>query len=163
MRFFVTEEVNSERTKILLDTEANISAISESFVRKIKLKSLMSTDKQIDVEGIERSKVGTTSRTSAKVTLAYKEVYEFEVWIMPHHAGVGLIFETEIMIPAGVRLDLLNATSKPPNEISIPLLGSARDIDETSYGNEVTGGPDSALNVESRSYEEFRLQRIQPR
>ena len=54
MRAFVIGAVNDERTKILFDTGANISAISESFARKLKLKSHMSTDKQIDVQEIGR-------------------------------------------------------------------------------------------------------------
>ena len=37
MRAFVMGAVNDERTKILLDTGANTSAISESFARKLKL------------------------------------------------------------------------------------------------------------------------------
>ena len=54
MRAFVMGAVNDERTKILLDTKANISATSESFAQKLELKSHISTDKQIDVQGIER-------------------------------------------------------------------------------------------------------------
>ena len=81
---------------------------------------------------------------------------------MPHHAGVDLIFGTDFMIPAGIRMDLFKARAKLPDEISIPLLRSARDIDDTAYGNEVTGGPASALDVESRLYEEFLLWRNQP-
>ena len=49
MRAFVMGVVNDERTKILLDTGANISAISKSFAQKLKLKVHMSTDKQIKV------------------------------------------------------------------------------------------------------------------
>ena len=50
MRAFVMGAVHDERTKILLDTGANILAISRSFTRKLKLKGHMSTDKQIDVQ-----------------------------------------------------------------------------------------------------------------
>ena len=58
MRAFVMGTVNNERTKILLDTGANISAISESFA-----------DKQINVQGIGESKVVTTSRVTVKIIL----------------------------------------------------------------------------------------------
>ena len=119
----------------------------------------MITSKQIDVQGIGRSKVVTTSRTTAKVTLRWTVLYEFEVWIMPHHAGVSLILRKDFMIPPGIRLNLLNATAKLPDDISIPLLRSSRDVDDTSYGADITGGPARALDVESRSYEDFRLQR----
>ena len=91
-----------------------------------------------------------------------ENIYEFEVWIMPHHAGVDLIPGTDLIIPAGIRLDLLNATAKLPEEIAIPLLRSAREVDDTSYGDEVAGVPASSLDVESRFYEEFRQQRNQP-
>ena len=54
MKAYVIRAVNDGRTKKPLDTGANILAISESFARKLKLKSHMRTDKQIDVQGIER-------------------------------------------------------------------------------------------------------------
>ena len=69
MRAFVMDAVNDERTKILLDTGANILAISRSFARKLKLKGHMSTDKQIDVQRIGKSKSITTSRVTVKITL----------------------------------------------------------------------------------------------
>ena len=56
MRDFVMGAVNDEWTQILINTEANISAISESFARKLKLRGRTSMDKQIDVQGIVRSK-----------------------------------------------------------------------------------------------------------
>ena len=69
MRAFVMGAVNDERAKILLDTGANILAISRSFARKLKLKGHMSTDKQIDVQRIGKSKSITTSRVTVKITL----------------------------------------------------------------------------------------------
>ena len=44
---------NDERTKILLDTGANTSSMSETFARTLRLRRLMINDKQIDVQGIE--------------------------------------------------------------------------------------------------------------
>ena len=67
VRAFVMGAVNDERTKVLLDNRVNISVISESFARELKLKDHMSTDTQIGVEGIGRSKVVTTSRTLSAV------------------------------------------------------------------------------------------------
>ena len=63
--------VNDERNKILLDTGANITAISESFARKIKLRVRTSTEKQIEVQGIGKPKVVTTSRVTVKIILAW--------------------------------------------------------------------------------------------
>ena len=102
------------------------------------------------------------SQTTVKITLGSEVVYEFEVWTMPHHAGVDLILGTDFMIPAGIQLDLFNATAKLPDEIAIPLLKSAREVDETTYGQEIVGGPTSSLDVESRLYKEFQLRRTQP-
>ncbi|GMF33961.1 unnamed protein product [Phytophthora fragariaefolia] len=58
---------------------------------------------------VQYAKVLTSSRTSVKVTFGWQVIYEFEVWIMSHHAGVDLILGTEFMIPAGIRLDWLNS------------------------------------------------------
>ena len=73
------------------------------------------------------------------------------------NSKLDLILGTDFMIPAGIRLDWLNATAKLPVEIAIPLLRSAREVDETTYGDIINGGPDSSKDVESRLYEEFRL------
>ena len=126
MRALVMGAVNDERTKILLDTGANISAISETFARKLRLRLLTTKDIKSDVRGIGKSKVVTTSRTTVKVTLGWKLFYEFGVWILPQHAGIDLIPGADFMIIAGIRLDLLNATAKLPEEIAILLLRSAR-------------------------------------
>ena len=90
----------------------------------------MSTYKQIDVQGIGNFKVVTTSRISVKITLGWKVVYEFEVWIMPHHAGVDLTLETDFMLSAGVHLDLFNLTVKLTDGVIVQLLKLAREVDE---------------------------------
>ena len=76
----------------------------------------------------------TTSRVIVKVTLGWKVVYEFEVWILPHHAGVDLILGTDFMIPAGVRLNLFDSTAKLPDEIVVVLLKSSKQGDEHDMG-----------------------------
>ncbi|KAJ8574572.1 hypothetical protein ON010_g4642 [Phytophthora cinnamomi] len=53
----------------------------------------------------------TTRRAKVKVILGWERVYVFEVWIMVHCAGVEVVLGTDVMIPAGIRLDLLNATA----------------------------------------------------
>ena len=58
--------VNDKRTKILLDTGANISTISDSFAKKLQLRRLTIIDKQIVVQRIGKSKVVTTSRTNSE-------------------------------------------------------------------------------------------------
>ena len=89
MRALVLGAVKDERNKILLDTGAYISAISELFARKLRLQRLTINDKQIGVQGIGKSKVVTTSRTTFKITLGWEVVYNFEVWIIPQSCGCG--------------------------------------------------------------------------
>ena len=81
---------------------------------------------------------------------------------MPHNAGVDQILGTGFMIPAGVWLDLFNATAKLPDEIAVLLLRSAREVDESTHGDEVIGEPIESMRIESRLFEEFQLQRKQP-
>ena len=56
--------------------------------------------------------------------------YEFEVWIMPQHAGVDLTLETDFMLSAGVHLDLFNLTVKLTDGVVVQLLKLAREVDE---------------------------------
>ena len=60
------------------------------------------------------------------------------MWIMPYHAGVGLILGTDFMTPAGIRLGLFNATAKLSDEVAIPLFRSAKEVDDISYGDEIS-------------------------
>ena len=76
--------------------------------------------------------------------------------------GVDLILGTNFMLLAGIRLDLFNVTARLPDEISIPRLRLAREVDYITYGDEICGGPANSLDVESRLYKEVRLQRKQP-
>ncbi|KAE8971427.1 hypothetical protein PR002_g26831, partial [Phytophthora rubi] len=163
MGALVMGAVNDVRTKILLDTGANVSAISESFAKKLRLKARASTDKQIDVQGINKGKLLTTSPTTVKVTLGWKIVYEFEVWIMDHHTGVDLILGTDFMIPASIRLDLYNSTARLPDEVIIPLFKSrAAEITGPPYGDHVTDGPAESTSIQERMIAEFQLRRKQP-
>lgn len=66
------------------------------------------------------------------------------------------------MIPAGVRLDLYNATAKLPDEIVVPLIKSTTVEDSANYGDEVVGGPVDTVDVDTRLSVEFKLQRRQP-
>ncbi|KAI9986094.1 hypothetical protein PInf_024966 [Phytophthora infestans] len=134
MRALVLGAVNDRRTNILLDTGANVSAISEYFAKKLRLKRVASRDKRIDIQGISKDRMVTTSRAVAKVTLGWEVAYEFEVWIMPHHAGVNLILGTDFMIPAGIRLDLYSSAVKLPDEMVIPLIRSSNAPTKTEFG-----------------------------
>ncbi|GMF31649.1 unnamed protein product [Phytophthora lilii] len=74
---------------------------------------------RLDVQGIGKDKVYTDERAVIKLTLGWELVYEFEVWIMPHFAGVDVILGTDFMIPAGVRLDLFKSTMQNPDEVYV--------------------------------------------
>ncbi|GMF38680.1 unnamed protein product [Phytophthora fragariaefolia] len=162
MRALVMGTVNDQRTKILLDTGANISAINEVFARKLRLKRQASRDVQIGVQGIGNDKVGTSTRAWVKVTLGWEVSYEFEVWVMDHHAVVDLILGTDFMIPAGIRLDLYNSLAKLPDEVVVPLIKSQNSADGPRGGLQVTDGPTENICLPGRLTAEFRIRRRQP-
>ncbi|KAI9986081.1 hypothetical protein PInf_024939 [Phytophthora infestans] len=94
----------------------------------------------------------TTSRAVVKVTLGWEVAYEFEVWIMPHHAGVDLILGTDFMIPAGIRLDLYISAVKLPDEIVIPLIRSSNAPTKTEVlANE------GFVRVNSAKYRDWQI------
>ncbi|POM75789.1 LOW QUALITY PROTEIN: Hypothetical protein PHPALM_7058 [Phytophthora palmivora] len=162
MRALVMCVVNDRRVKILLDTGANVSAVSSTLARKLRLKQYANRDQQIDIQGIGKDKVSTTHKALVKVTLGWEVVYEFEVWIMPHHAGVDLILGTNFMIPVEIRLDLYNSAAKLPDEVVVPLLRSLKDTDGQTYGLQTADGPTEAVCLLARETAEFKLRRKQP-
>ncbi|GMF53788.1 unnamed protein product [Phytophthora fragariaefolia] len=126
MRALVMGAVNDQRSKILLDSEANISAINATFARKLRLKRQARRDVRIGVPGIGKGNVGTSTRAWVKISLGWEVSYEFEVWVMDHHAGVDLILGTDFLIPAGIRLDLYNSLAKLPDEVVVPPIKSLK-------------------------------------
>ncbi|GMF32593.1 unnamed protein product [Phytophthora fragariaefolia] len=162
MRALVMGAVNDQRTKILIDTGANISAINATFARKLRLKRQASRDVQIGVQGIGKDKIGTSTRAWVKITLGWEVSYEFEVWVMDHHAGVDLILGTDFMIPAGIRLDLYNSLAKLPDEVVVPLIKSLNPADDPKGGLQTTDGPTETSCLPGRVTAEFRAKRKQP-
>ena len=73
-----------------------------------------------------------------------------------------LILKTDFMIPTGIWLDLFSATAKLSDKIAVPLLRSAREVDQSAHEDEVIGGPTESMDIESRLFEGFQLQRKQP-
>ncbi|KAG3140715.1 hypothetical protein PC128_g25131 [Phytophthora cactorum] len=57
-------------------------------------------------------------------------VYEFEMWVMAHNAGVDVVLGTDFMIPAGIRPDLFHSAALLPNEIRIPLVKTKNMLDK---------------------------------
>ena len=73
----------------------------------------------------------TEGRTCIKVTLNGNLVYVSNVWL-GHMVGQDAILELDFMVPAGIRLDLVDGTLCLPNEFRIQLSGR-----RTVYGNRV--------------------------
>ncbi|KAG2984913.1 hypothetical protein PC120_g24146 [Phytophthora cactorum] len=124
MRAMVGGAVNDEPTTILLDTGANVSVISERFAKKLRLRAVPNHGRSIDVQGIGKGALTTKRRVLVKVTLEGRLVYEFEMWVLPHNAGVDVVLGMDFMIPAGVRLDLYRSTAMLPGETTLTLLKS---------------------------------------
>ncbi|ETP46516.1 hypothetical protein F442_07247 [Phytophthora nicotianae P10297] len=122
MRALVQGAVNDHRTRILLDTGANVSVITDTFAKKLRLRDIPDHGRSIDIQGISEGKVSTTRRALVKIMLGWEMVYEFEMWVMAHSAGVDVVLGTDFMIPAGIRLDLFHGAAQLPNEVCIPLI-----------------------------------------
>ncbi|GMF56370.1 unnamed protein product [Phytophthora fragariaefolia] len=116
---------------------------------------------RIGVQGIGKDKVGTSTRVWVKVTLGWEVSYEFEVWIMDHHAGVDLILGTDFMNPAGIRLDLYNSLAKLPDVVVVPLIKSQNSADDPR-GLQFTDGPNETIRLPRSLTAEFRVRRRQP-
>ncbi|KAG3160707.1 hypothetical protein PC128_g20994 [Phytophthora cactorum] len=91
MRAMVGGAGNDDQTTILLDTGANVSVISERFTKKLRLRAVPNHSRSIDIEGIGKGALTTKRRVLVKVTLERRLVYEFEMWVLPHTAGVDVV------------------------------------------------------------------------
>ncbi|ETP29268.1 hypothetical protein F442_21578 [Phytophthora nicotianae P10297] len=144
MRALVQGAVNDHRTRILLDTGANDSAITDTFAKKLRLRDIPDHGRSTDIQGISEGKVSTTRRALVKITLGWEMVYEFKMWIMAH---VDVVLGTDFTIPAGIRLDLFHGAAQLPNEVCIPLTETKNVVDSMEYSAHVNAGPSEALDV----------------
>ncbi|GMF56558.1 unnamed protein product [Phytophthora fragariaefolia] len=159
MRALVQGAVNDARTRVLLDTGANISVILERFAKQLRLREVRDHGRCMEIQGFTKGTMAITKRALGKVTLGWNQVYEYELWIMDHGAGVDVVLGTDFMIPAGVRLDLFHATARLPDEIEIPLIKTQRMADTRKEGPHVPNGPTEVLTIpghESRDYRPMR-------
>ncbi|KAG2768382.1 hypothetical protein PC119_g28198 [Phytophthora cactorum] len=78
-------------------------------------------------------------------------VYEFEMWVMAHSAGVDVVLGTDFMIPAGIRLDLFHGAAQLLNEIRIPLVKTKNMLDSEEYGSHVNAGSSDQLDIPGQS------------
>ncbi|KAE8970698.1 hypothetical protein PR002_g27036 [Phytophthora rubi] len=162
IRALVKGAVDDTRIRILLDTGANVSVISASFAKKLRVREVFDHGRSLEVRGINPGITETQRRALVKVTLGWKHAYEFEVWIMDHSAGVDVVLGMDFMVPAVIRLDLFHGTARLPDEDMEPLLKSKESEEPVSYGNHIVGGPTELLAIPGREWREFRLPRRQP-
>ena len=159
IRAMVTGAVEDQRTRILLDTGANISMISASFARKLKLNLLIKTDKKLRVQGIGDQPLMAGGRLHLKITLGWDVVYEFEVWVGNHNGGVNLILGTDFMMPAGIRMDMYQGRVRLPDEVVIPLVGRQKDSDNFA-AKRIPISPTSDLMISAKCAKFFRIRRV---
>ncbi|KAG2876305.1 hypothetical protein PC114_g24267 [Phytophthora cactorum] len=88
-------------------------------------------------------------------------VYGLEMWVMAHSAGVDVVLGTDIMIPAGIRLDLFHGAAQLPNEIRIPLVKTKNMLDSEEHGSHVNAGPSEQLDIPGHEWREYRLSKQQ--
>ncbi|POM71024.1 Hypothetical protein PHPALM_12464, partial [Phytophthora palmivora] len=91
MSALVKSAVNDLRTRILLDTGANVSVISANYAKRLRLREVPDHGRSLEVRGINPGVLETRQRALVKITLGWERVYEFEMWIMNHSAGVDVI------------------------------------------------------------------------
>ncbi|ETL24286.1 hypothetical protein L916_21700 [Phytophthora nicotianae] len=155
MRTLVQGAVDDHRTRIVLDTGANVSVITNTFAKKLRLRDIPDHGRSIDIQGISEGKVSTTRRALVKITLGWEMVYEFEMWVMAHRADVDVVLGTDFMLPAGIRLDLFYGAAQLPNEGVHP---AGQDEEHGGqYGTHVNAGPSEALDVPDHESREYRL------
>ncbi|ETO61990.1 hypothetical protein F444_20069 [Phytophthora nicotianae P1976] len=149
--------VTDHRTRILLDTGTNVSVITDTFVKKLRLRDIPDHRRSIDIQGISEGKVSTTRRALVKITLGWEMVYKVEMWVMAHSAGVDVVLGADFMIPAGIRLDLFHGAAQLPNEVCIPLIETKNMVDSMGYSAHVKAGPTEALDTPGHESREYRL------
>ncbi|KAG3070529.1 hypothetical protein PI124_g17969 [Phytophthora idaei] len=135
MRALVQGTVNDKCTRFLLDTGANVSVITDTLIKKLRLRDVPDHGRRIDIQGISEGKVSASRRARVKITLGWEMAYDFEVWVMAHSAGVHVVLGTDFMIPAGIRLDRFHGAAQLPNELRIPLVKTKNMLDSNEYGS----------------------------
>ncbi|GMF23798.1 unnamed protein product [Phytophthora fragariaefolia] len=157
MRALVQGAVNDARTTILLGTGANVSVISERFAKQLRMREVRDHGRCMEIQGFIKGTMATTKRALAKVTLGWNRVYEYELWVMDHGAGVDVVLGTDFMIPAGVRLvDLFHAAARLPDEVDILLIKTQRMADTRKECPHVPDEPTEVLTIPRHDSRDYR-------
>ncbi|POM62868.1 Eukaryotic/viral aspartic protease [Phytophthora palmivora] len=69
MRALVKGAVNDVRTRILLDTGANVSVISANYAKRLRLREVPDHGRSLEVRGINPGVLETRRRALVKITL----------------------------------------------------------------------------------------------
>ncbi|KAG3003465.1 hypothetical protein PC121_g18810 [Phytophthora cactorum] len=118
--------------------------------------------RSIDVQGIGKGALTTKRRMLVKVTFARRLVYEFELWVLPHNAGVDVVLGVDFMIPAGVRLGLYRSTAMLPGETTLTLRKLKRMEANPVGRREVPCRSPRGLRVEAHGSADFSMQKNRP-
>ncbi|ETP05934.1 hypothetical protein F441_17580 [Phytophthora nicotianae CJ01A1] len=134
MRTLVQGAVDDHRTRIVLDTGANVSVITNTFAKKLRLRDIPDHGRSIDIQGISEGKVSTTRRALARSRSGGR-------WSTSSRSGI--------------RLDLFYGAAQLPNEGVHP---AGQDEEHGGqYGTHVNAGPSEALDVPDHESREYRL------
>ncbi|GMF47847.1 unnamed protein product [Phytophthora fragariaefolia] len=130
---------------------------AQKFDKRVRMRALVQgpvhdarTRIQLDIG----ANISVISERFAK-QLRLRECMSINYGLWDHGAGVDVVLGTDFMIPAGVRLDLFHATTRPPGEVEIPLIKTQRMADTREEGPHVPDGPTEVLTIprhESRDY-----------
>ena len=120
--------MNNEKTTMLLDAGAAISIVDTALARKVGY--VIDENQKQECVRIGESTYMTDGRTKTEINLNGSLVYYFDVWV-GDQVGQEVILGMDIMVPAGIRLDLADGTLVLPDEVRIhlarrrPLYGSS--------------------------------------
>ena len=105
---------------MLLDSGAEVSIINTTFARRVGC--MIDDSQKKECVGIGENAYMTIGRTKIKITLDGYLVYYFNVWV-DDQVGQEAILGMDFMVPAGIRLDLVDGTLCLRDEVRIGLAG----------------------------------------
>ncbi|GMF17585.1 unnamed protein product [Phytophthora lilii] len=84
MRALVQGAVDDTRTRILLDTGANVSVVSAHLAKRLRLRDIPDYVRSLEVKKINPGVMATTRRALVKITLGWEECMSlsYELWII---------------------------------------------------------------------------------
>ena len=108
---------------MLFHSGAEVSIIVTTFARKVGyVIDELQTHKFV---GTEENAYLTIVRTKIKTTLDVSLLYYFDVWV-GYQVGQEAILGMDIIVPAGIRLNLADGRLCLPDEVRIGLAGRKR-------------------------------------